>query len=81
VLRGLTAFVAVDTTSRTSGDHRVALPVPVPVPDGVRRDAAVGRSIAADAAESAAAHHCAARVTRPSSPPCRRPRETSFSLI
>ncbi len=45
VLCGLTAFVAVDAASRAAGEHGVTLPVPVPVPDGVRYDAAVARPI------------------------------------
>lgn len=36
-----TAFVAVDSTRQTAGDHGVTVAVPVPVPDGVRYDTTV----------------------------------------
>ncbi len=36
-----TAFVAVDTSRVTAGDHGVTAPVPVPVPEGVRYDTTV----------------------------------------
>jgi Ca-activated chloride channel family protein len=36
-----TAFVAVDSTHRTAGDHGTTVPVPVPVPEGVRYDTTV----------------------------------------
>ena len=36
-----TAFVAVDSSHRTEGDHGVSVQVPVPVPDGVRYDTTV----------------------------------------
>ncbi|MCY2953796.1 MAG: VIT domain-containing protein [Planctomycetota bacterium] len=36
-----TAFVAVDSLTRTSGDHGVTVPVAVPVPDGVKYDTTV----------------------------------------
>ena len=36
-----TAFIAVDSASRTAGDHGVTVPVPVPVPEGVRYDTTV----------------------------------------
>jgi Ca-activated chloride channel homolog len=36
-----TAFLAVDASTRTSGDHGVSVPVPVPVPDGQRYDTQV----------------------------------------
>ena len=36
-----TAFVAVDSATRTAGDHGVSVAVPVPVPDGVRYDTTV----------------------------------------
>ena len=36
-----TAFVAVDSLSRTSGDHGTTVPVPVPVPKGVRYETTV----------------------------------------
>jgi Ca-activated chloride channel family protein len=38
-----TAFVAVDSYSRTAGDHGVTVPVPVPVPAGVRYETTVER--------------------------------------
>jgi Ca-activated chloride channel family protein len=36
-----TAFIAVDSSRRTEGDHGVTVSVPVPVPDGVRYDTTV----------------------------------------
>jgi Ca-activated chloride channel family protein len=36
-----TAFVAVDSTMQTAGDHGISVKVPVPVPDGVRYDTTV----------------------------------------
>ncbi|MBN1846094.1 MAG: VWA domain-containing protein [Sedimentisphaerales bacterium] len=36
-----TAFVAVDSSRRTEGDHGVIVPVAVPVPDGVRYETTV----------------------------------------
>jgi hypothetical protein len=33
-----TAFIAVDSSRKTTGDHGVTFAVPVPVPDGVRYD-------------------------------------------
>ena len=36
-----TAFVAVDSLTRTAGDHGVSVAVPVPVPEGVRYDTTV----------------------------------------
>jgi Ca-activated chloride channel homolog len=36
-----TAFVAVDSSSRTQGDHGITVSVPVTVPDGVRYDTTV----------------------------------------
>lgn len=36
-----TAFVAVDSSRRTAGDHGTTVKVPVPVPDGVRYDTTV----------------------------------------
>jgi len=38
-----TAFLAVDSISRTTGEHGVTVDVPVPVPDGVRYDTTVSR--------------------------------------
>ena len=37
-----TAFVAVDSMNRTSGDYGTTVPMPVPVPEGVRYDTTVG---------------------------------------
>jgi Ca-activated chloride channel family protein len=42
LLSPYTAFVAVDSSSQTSGDHGVTVPVPVPVPAGTRYDTTVG---------------------------------------
>lgn len=36
-----TAFVAVDSTRRTEGDHGTEVAVPVPVPEGVRYETTV----------------------------------------
>ena len=36
-----TAFVAVDSSRRTEGDHGVTVNVPVPVPDGVKYETTV----------------------------------------
>ncbi len=36
-----TSFVAVDASKRTQGDHGTTVPVPVPVPEGVRYDTTV----------------------------------------
>ena len=36
-----TAFIAVDSSRQTAGDHGVTVAVPVPVPDGVRYDTTV----------------------------------------
>lgn len=36
-----TAFIAVDSTHQTAGDHGVTIAVPVPVPDGVRYETTV----------------------------------------
>ncbi|MBT4817216.1 MAG: VWA domain-containing protein [Lentisphaerae bacterium] len=41
VLCGYTAFVAVDSTERTAGDHGTTVKVPVPVPHGVRYETTV----------------------------------------
>jgi len=43
LLSAHTAFVAVDSETRTTGDHGVSVLVPVPVPQGVRYDTTVGR--------------------------------------
>lgn len=37
-----TAFIAVDATRRTEGDHGTSVSVPVPVPEGVRYETTVG---------------------------------------
>ena len=36
-----TAFIAVDSSRVTEGDHGVSVPVAVPVPDGVRYETTV----------------------------------------
>jgi Ca-activated chloride channel family protein len=36
-----TAFVAVDSTRRTTGDHGITVSVPVPIPEGVKYDTTV----------------------------------------
>ena len=41
LMSAYTAFVAVDSMSKTPGDHGVTVAVPVPVPDGVRYDTTV----------------------------------------
>ncbi|MHC4593836.1 MAG: VIT domain-containing protein [Planctomycetota bacterium] len=41
LMSAYTAFVAVDSSRQTSGDHGVTVAVPVPVPDGVRYDTTV----------------------------------------
>jgi len=41
LMSAYTAFLAVDSTRTTSGDHGVTVAVPVPVPDGVRYDTTV----------------------------------------
>ncbi len=38
LLSDATAFVAVDSLTRTKGDHGTSVAVPVPIPDGVRYD-------------------------------------------
>ncbi len=43
ILSQYTAFLAVDSSRRTAGDHGVSVSVPVPVPDGVRYDTTVMR--------------------------------------
>ena len=35
------AFIAVDATRRTAGDHGTSIPVPVPVPEGTRYETTV----------------------------------------
>ena len=41
LMSAYTAFVAVDSSRKTIGDHGVTVVVPVPVPDGVRYDTTV----------------------------------------
>ena len=41
LMSAYTAFIAVDSLTRTAGDHGVTVAVPVPVPDGVRYDTTV----------------------------------------
>lgn len=41
LMSAYTAFIAVDSTQTTQGDHGVTVAVPVPVPDGVRYDTTV----------------------------------------
>lgn len=41
LMSAYTAFVAVDSTQITAGDHGVTVAVPVPVPEGVRYDTTV----------------------------------------
>ncbi len=41
LMSAYTAFIAVDSTRQTAGDHGVTVAVPVPVPEGVRYDTTV----------------------------------------
>ena len=41
LMSAYTAFVAVDSSRRTAGNHGISVNVPVPVPDGVRYDTTV----------------------------------------
>jgi Ca-activated chloride channel family protein len=41
LMSSFTAFIAVDASRRTEGDHGITTHVPVPVPDGVRYDTTV----------------------------------------
>jgi Ca-activated chloride channel family protein len=41
LMSAYTAFVAVDSKTRTAGDHGVTVGVPVPVPEGVRYETTV----------------------------------------
>lgn len=41
LMSAYTAFVAVDSSGVTTGDHGVSVAVPIPVPDGVRYDTTV----------------------------------------
>src|SRR5207248_8652779 len=41
LMSSFTAFVAVDSTAKTTGDHGTSVAVPVPVPEGVRYETTV----------------------------------------
>ena len=41
LMSAYTAFIAVDSSRQTAGDHGVTVTVPVPVPEGVRYDTTV----------------------------------------
>lgn len=41
LMSAYTAFIAVDSSRQTTGDHGITIAVPVPVPDGVRYDTTV----------------------------------------
>jgi Ca-activated chloride channel family protein len=41
LMSAYTAFIAVDSSRKTTGDHGVTVAVPVPIPDGVRYDTTV----------------------------------------
>jgi Ca-activated chloride channel family protein len=41
LMSAYTAFIAVDSMTRTAGDHGVTIAVPVPVPEGVRYETTV----------------------------------------
>ena len=41
LMSAYTSFVAVDSKTRTAGDHGITVNVAVPVPDGVRYDTTV----------------------------------------
>ena len=41
LMSAYTAFIAVDSSRQTTGDHGVTVAIPVPVPDGVRYDTTV----------------------------------------
>jgi len=41
LMSAYTAFVAVDSSHRTEGDHGITVTIPVPVPDGVRYETTV----------------------------------------
>jgi len=42
LMSAYTAFVAVDSMSRTTGNYGTSVPVPVPVPEGVKYETTVG---------------------------------------
>ncbi|MHC4355003.1 MAG: hypothetical protein ACYS0H_20060, partial [Planctomycetota bacterium] len=41
LMSSYTAFIAVDSSRTTEGDHGITVSVPVPVPDGVRYETTV----------------------------------------
>ncbi len=41
LMSAYTAFIAVDSSRKTAGDHGITVAIPVPVPDGVRYDTTV----------------------------------------
>jgi len=41
LMSAYTAFIAVDSSRKTTGDHGITVAVPVPVPDGVRYETTV----------------------------------------
>ena len=41
LMSAYTAMVAVDSLTRTAGDHGVSVAVPVPIPEGVRYETTV----------------------------------------
>jgi Ca-activated chloride channel family protein len=41
LMSAYTAFVAVDSSTRTAGDHGTSVAVPVPVPQGVKYETTV----------------------------------------
>lgn len=41
LMSAYTAFLAVDSSQKTTGDHGISVAVPVPVPDGIRYDTTV----------------------------------------
>ncbi len=41
LMSAYTAYVAVDSQSKTAGDHGTSVKVPVPVPEGVKYDTTV----------------------------------------
>jgi Ca-activated chloride channel family protein len=47
LVSSFTSFVAVDSLTKTSGDHGTTVVVPVPVPDGVRYETTVQEGAAA----------------------------------
>lgn len=53
LMSNFTSFVAVDSSTRTAGDHGISTPVAVPVPDGVRYETTVPEVQAAPARAAA----------------------------